>query len=52
MAFKLPDLPYEAAALEPYLSAETIEVHHGKHHRAYADNVDWDFAAANLADSP
>ncbi len=39
MAFKLPDLPYDAAALEPYISAETLEFHHGKHHRAYVDNV-------------
>lgn len=35
MAFELPVLPYSEAALEPYLSAKTLKVHHGKHHGAY-----------------
>ena len=35
MAFKLPDLPYPKNALEPHISAETMEFHHGKHHAAY-----------------
>ena len=35
MAFQLPDLPYAKDALEPHMSAETLEFHHGKHHRAY-----------------
>ncbi|MFN4090395.1 MAG: superoxide dismutase [Alphaproteobacteria bacterium] len=35
MAFKLPDLPYDRSALEPYMSARTLEFHHGKHHQAY-----------------
>jgi Fe-Mn family superoxide dismutase len=35
MPFQLPDLPYEKSALEPHMSAETLEFHHGKHHRAY-----------------
>jgi Fe-Mn family superoxide dismutase len=39
MAFKLPDLPYDMAALEPYLSAETLEYHYGKHHSAYVTNL-------------
>jgi Fe-Mn family superoxide dismutase len=39
MAFKLPDLPYEKNALEPYLSAETLEYHHDKHHNAYVTNL-------------
>jgi Fe-Mn family superoxide dismutase len=34
----LPDLPYDKAALEPYISAKTLEFHHGKHHKAYVDN--------------
>jgi len=35
MAFKLPDLPYEFSALEPYIDARTMEIHHGKHHGTY-----------------
>lgn len=39
MAFKLPDLPYDKSALAPYLSAETLEYHHDKHHNAYVTNL-------------
>ena len=39
MSFTLPELPYAANALEPYLSARTLEFHHGKHHQAYVNNV-------------
>lgn len=35
MAFSLPDLPYAYDALSPYMSAETLEFHHDKHHNAY-----------------
>ena len=35
MAFKLPDLPYDYNALEPYLDTKTMEVHHDKHHAGY-----------------
>lgn len=35
MAFELPDLPYSYDALDPYMSAETLEFHHDKHHNAY-----------------
>ncbi len=35
MSFELPALPYEKNALEPTISAETLEYHHGKHHNAY-----------------
>ncbi|MDJ0612490.1 MAG: superoxide dismutase [Rhizobiaceae bacterium] len=35
MAFELPDLPYAYDALAPYMSAETLEFHHDKHHMAY-----------------
>ena len=35
MAFELPDLPYPKDALAPHMSAETLDFHHGKHHRAY-----------------
>lgn len=38
MALTLPDLPYAKEALEPYISAKTLEFHHGKHHKAYVDN--------------
>ncbi|TAK44962.1 MAG: superoxide dismutase [Saprospiraceae bacterium] len=39
MAFKLPDLPYAFDALEPYVDARTMEIHHGKHHAAYTSNL-------------
>ncbi len=39
MAFTLPDLPYAKNALEPHISAETIEFHYGKHHQAYVNNL-------------
>ncbi len=35
MAYTLPDLPYDPGALEPHLSGQIIELHHGKHHAAY-----------------
>lgn len=39
MAITLPDLPYSKDALEPYISAKTLEFHHDKHHKAYVDNA-------------
>jgi Fe-Mn family superoxide dismutase len=39
MAFTLPDLPFDRQALAPHMSAETLEYHHGKHHKAYVDKV-------------
>jgi len=39
MAFELPPLPFDRSALEPTISAETIDFHYGKHHRAYVDNL-------------
>jgi Fe-Mn family superoxide dismutase len=39
MAIQLPDLPYAKDALAPVISANTIEFHYGKHHRAYVDNL-------------
>ena len=38
MAFELPDLPYDYEALQPFMSKETLEYHHDKHHKAYVDN--------------
>ena len=49
MSFSLPDLPYAFNALEPHIDARTMEIHHGKHHAAYTNNLnaalkdtDWD----------
>ncbi len=39
MAFTLPDLPYAYDALQPYMSKETLEFHHDKHHKAYVDKA-------------
>ncbi|MFO1128348.1 MAG: superoxide dismutase [Rhodospirillales bacterium] len=39
MAFELPDLPYAKNALEPHISARTLEFHHDKHHAAYVTNL-------------
>ena len=38
MSFTLPDLPYAHDALAPYMSRETLEYHHDKHHLAYVNN--------------
>jgi Fe-Mn family superoxide dismutase len=37
--FKLPDLPYEFNALEPFIDEETMSIHHGKHHATYVKNL-------------
>ena len=37
--FVLPPLPYPPNALEPYIDAETMTLHHGKHHAAYVNNL-------------
>jgi superoxide dismutase, Fe-Mn family len=39
MAYELPQLPYPKNALEPHIDAQTMEIHHGKHHNAYVTNV-------------
>jgi Fe-Mn family superoxide dismutase len=39
MAFQLPPLPYDKNALEPHISAKTLEFHHGKHHNAYVTKL-------------
>jgi Fe-Mn family superoxide dismutase len=37
--YTLPGLPYDAAALEPHIDAQTMQIHHGKHHQAYVNNL-------------
>jgi len=39
MAFTLPPLPYAHDALEPHVDAQTMQIHHGKHHQAYVNNL-------------
>ena len=39
MAFELPPLPYEYDSLEPFIDAQTMHLHHDKHHQAYVDKL-------------
>ena len=39
MSYTLPPLPYSFDALEPYIDAKTMEIHHDKHHAAYVTNL-------------
>ena len=39
MAYTLPNLPYATKALEPFIDAQTMEIHHDRHHKAYVDNL-------------
>jgi superoxide dismutase, Fe-Mn family len=48
MAIQLPDLPYAKDALAPVISANTLEFHYGKHHRAYVDNANKMIAGSDL----
>jgi superoxide dismutase, Fe-Mn family len=55
MAFELPPLPFPKNALEPHMSANTFDFHHGKHHQAYVTNLnnlikDSPFASQSLED--
>ena len=48
MAYTLPELPYDYNALEPYIDARTMEIHHSKHHQAYISKVNAAIAGTNL----
>ncbi len=48
MAFELPALPYEQNALEPHISAETLEFHYGKHHKTYVDKLNGMVAGTDM----
>ena len=53
MAYTLPPLPYPNNALEPYIDAMTMEIHHDRHHKAYVDNVNKALEGhAQLANKP
>jgi Fe-Mn family superoxide dismutase len=48
MAFELPSLPYAHNALEPHVDAKTMEIHHGKHHAGYTNNLNAAIAGTAL----
>ncbi len=50
MAISLPPLPYAKDALAPYISANTLDFHYGKHHKAYVDNVNKLIEGTDLAE--
>ena len=50
MAFELPKLPYAYDALEPNIDARTMEIHHGKHHNGYTNNLNNAIEGTDLAD--
>jgi Fe-Mn family superoxide dismutase len=51
MAITLPELPYGKEALEPHISARTLEFHHGKHHKTYVDKTNGLIEGTDLADA-
>ena len=48
MAFELPALPYAHDALEPHIDTRTMEIHHGKHHAGYTNNLNNAIAGTDL----
>lgn len=50
MKFKLPELPYSSSGLAPFLSAETLEFHYGKHHKTYIDKMNDALPGTEFAD--
>lgn len=51
MAFTLPLLPYAYDALEPYYDAQTVEIHHAKHHKTYTDKLNAALESAGIQDN-
>ena len=51
MAFTLPELPFDRNALAPHMSGETLDFHHGKHHKAYVDKTNALLADKGLDDA-
>src|SRR3954453_508282 len=51
MPFELPPLPYDYAALEPTIDAQTMQIHHDKHHQAYVTNANAALDGTDLADA-
>ena len=52
MAYELPSLPYDYAALEPTIDEQTMRIHHDKHHQAYVDNLNKAVEGTEYADRP
>ena len=52
MSYEVPPLPYEESALEPHIDAQTMQIHHDKHHQAYVDKVNAALEGTDLADKP
>ncbi len=52
MPFEFPKLPYAEDALEPHISRQTLSFHHGKHHKAYVDNLNRMTEGSDLASKP
>ncbi|QFZ85383.1 superoxide dismutase [Mn] [Variovorax paradoxus] len=52
MPYTLPALPYAFDALEPHIDAQTMEIHHGKHHQTYVNNLNAALKDTPLADTP
>ena len=52
MAYTVPDLTYDYAALEPHIDEQTMRIHHDKHHQAYVDNANKALDGTEWADRP
>jgi Fe-Mn family superoxide dismutase len=48
MSFELPKLPYAYNELEPHIDARTMEIHHGKHHAGYTNNLNAAISGTDL----
>ena len=52
MAYEVPPLPYDYAALEPHIDEQTMRLHHDKHHQAYVDKANGALEGTEWADKP